>query len=387
MRAITPLILLSFIVALPACQKVGTGSDETPRNEPEQRPQPPDGPPYPKAVVDKIVHEFGVMLPHTTGEHDFKITNTGDFPLEIRKGRSSCTCTVSGLSNHKLKKGETATVTLKWEPKQPEGRFDQSVEIYTNDPDNLTIRLQISGMIRKLLSVAPQGRWTVGTVVGDKPAKVEGLVYSAIREEFKITSLTYNAQQMNVTSAPASKSELAVFKAKSGYRITVTIKADQGIGSFSEDLKIKTDLDGGMDVPPIKVVGSRSGPILIRRGTGGLWRSDAMRLTLGRFPAAKGKSASLMLYVGGLGDEELKIEKLKSDPEFLDVTLKPAKQRKVTGTRIPAKSRRRVYELFVRVPPNIAPTTRIDEDHGIVTLWLNHKQIRTFRFAVQFDAY
>lgn len=389
MRACLFIILPALAVAISACGPSKTGSQEPEQTDTaENRPQPPPGPPYPKAVVNETEFDFGAIVPGESGTHDFTITNAGDYPLEVVKGRSSCTCTVSGVSKNKLKKGETATITLKWKPKQLDGPFQQHVEIYTNDPDKKmrTILLKVKGVIANLLTVAPEGRWSAGAISGDKPATVEGRIFSVVRDTFEITSLTCNDKSIVAAKTPMTEAELAELKAKSGYRITVTIKPEGGVGAFSDTLKIKTDLKQLPEVS-VAITGSRTGSILILPEIGTRWRSEAMRMYLGRFPAAKGAKGELRLFVSGLGKDDLKIVKTESKPEFLQAELTPVKEAQTADPGTPPEMRRKVYRLEVRVPPGTQPVTRVRKHAAVVTLFLNHKRLHNFTFHVEFDSY
>src|SRR5436305_6362618 len=57
---------------------------------------PADGP-QPRAVLDKTEHNFGKKGQQGVGRYSFTIRNEGEIPLELRKGETSCKCTLSGL--------------------------------------------------------------------------------------------------------------------------------------------------------------------------------------------------------------------------------------------------------------------------------------------------
>ena len=87
------------------------------------------------------------------------------------------------------------------------------------------------------------------------------------------------------------------------------------------------------------------------------------------------------------GDDELVIKQSRVDPKFLEVKLTPVKVPKPTGKPVAKKALRKVYRLEVRIPPGTSAVTRKDRTPAIVTLLLNHKLIKSFRFAVEFDTY
>ena len=394
MRAFLIAIVCTGLAVCAGCQtKTAPDDGETQATSDVGRPKPPSAPPYPKAAIpmDKRIHNFGAMMSGTEGKHEFKIRNDGDYPLQLVQGKSSCACTVSGLSDDKLQKGDTATITLKWTPKQFGGKFRQTVAIYTNDPDpaNATITLVVEGEIVTLLSIHPEGGWITGPIAGGKSKTIHGMVFSRVRDKFEISNIGFDDKELDVKKTAMSKEELATHKAKSGFKISVTVKSKQSVGSFEEILNFKTDLKGVPEVP-ILVAGSRTGPILLRPDAGTTWSTDAMRMFLKQFPVSDGASGSLVLYVSGLGEnEELKVTDMKADPSFLQVKLVPVNRSqpvsKAPGGAQPV--RKKAYRLSVTVPRDIEPTTRMGRNAAIVTLMLSHKQIHSFRFAVEFDAF
>ena len=53
----------------------------------------------PKAeVLGESTHDFGVMAPNEQGEHTFIVRNSGEMPLSLNLGATTCKCTL-GESN------------------------------------------------------------------------------------------------------------------------------------------------------------------------------------------------------------------------------------------------------------------------------------------------
>ena len=92
----------------------------------------------PKVSVDKEQHDFGKSDGGVGGHHAFVFTNTGDEPLVLTRGKSTCgcctcVCTVR-LPDAAVAPGESADVTLEWQSKLFVGSFRQTAAILTNDP-------------------------------------------------------------------------------------------------------------------------------------------------------------------------------------------------------------------------------------------------------------
>lgn len=56
----------------------------------------------PKAVAAELLHDFGVMNPLTMGRHEFVIRNEGAAALVLRKGPTTCKCTLSNVSGGEI---------------------------------------------------------------------------------------------------------------------------------------------------------------------------------------------------------------------------------------------------------------------------------------------
>lgn len=349
-------------------------------------------------------YDFGTMEVGQTGKHTFKITSVGEEPLEIKQGETTCKCTIAGISaggkkvgkdkTLVLKKGESASIDLEWTPKSNQPMFQQTAVIHTSDPEQPQVRLMVTGQIKALITLQPSEFWTVGAIDGDKPVTFPNFsIGSAILEKFSIEPITCPDERIKAEAKPLSKDELTAAGFKSGYRITVTVLPKDAIGKFEENLTIKTDARDGLTFTP-RVVGVRTGPVLIREQATSSgqkrWFAESMHVSLRRFPASEGNSVELLLYVAGLGDEELKITKVEKKCDLLKVALhkqvdKDAKSGKKTA--VPLAGRRKIYRLVFSVPPGQEPSVRTGSQAVKVKLHTNHKRMKTISLTVSFNSF
>ena len=102
--------------------------------------------PAPKIVFDKEVCDFGDVGPGTTKTCDFKFTNAGDSPLEIRDIQKCCGV-VAKVGKRKYLPGESGTLTV--QPRFGSGPGSWSRRVYVNSTDKerprvaLTIKAKI----------------------------------------------------------------------------------------------------------------------------------------------------------------------------------------------------------------------------------------------------
>ena len=81
-------------------------------------------------------YDFGV-LKQSSGitSHDFEFTYNGDEPITVTSTPASCACTTAEISDTELEPGETAVLTVFFNPNlhaEPEGRFFKSAMIMTD---------------------------------------------------------------------------------------------------------------------------------------------------------------------------------------------------------------------------------------------------------------
>ena len=115
--------------------------------------------PAPRLVTPEVTYDFGRMTVGQKGKHEFAFTNQGEAPLELTKGATSCTCTISGLEQNTIAPGETANVKLEWKanPGGPGGDFRQTALITTNDPLRPEVTLTIQGKAFAMWDPFPSG--------------------------------------------------------------------------------------------------------------------------------------------------------------------------------------------------------------------------------------
>lgn len=77
----------------------------------------------------------------------FALANTGGNPLIVGDIVTSCGCTSAAIDKANVPAGESAVVTVTFDPnfhEEPQGRFSRSTFVPTNDPNNREIEFKIS---------------------------------------------------------------------------------------------------------------------------------------------------------------------------------------------------------------------------------------------------
>lgn len=345
---------------------------------PEPPPIPKEGP-FPKVVVESTEFDFGSMILGNTGDHVFVIRNDGEGTLELKKGTSTCKCTISDLPEGEVRKvapGEQAEVKLTWTPNGRTSEFRQMAQVQTNDPNKQVIEFQVKGEVTVLFDVIPPAPWSVPDIPEDQSVIQQGVFVSSILGEFEIESVESSKPSVTHEIKPLSKEELAMFNAKSGYRVKVTLSPDKGIGAFSESVTINANSKNGESQSRvINLVGQRLGPIRI---TGPGWDDQSMALSMGSFVASKGKKVTLQVFVRGEMAQDFQVVSKTVEPETLKVDL-------TKDDKFRSQGNIQHLWLSIEVPPG-AKTSRVGDKSATIKFQTNHPKVPELNLRVHYLA-
>lgn len=348
--------------------------------------------PQPEATVEHTVYDFGTMAVHEKGTHVFVIKNTGEAPLTVEKGSTTCKCTLSKLEKGQLQPGESAEIELEWTPKDRSNMFQQEAKIKTNDPFRKMIKLTVRGRVDTVVHIEPAGNWEFGQIKNHWESEMSGYMFSPVLEDFNILSIESSDPAMVAEFAPMDDAARERLKAKSGYAIHAKLVDQIPIGKYQEWLTFQTDIQGrlpdGRNLPEgkglvlmVNVTGIRQGPMSIL-GPG--WSSHDMTLRMGTFPADEGKDATLSLFLTDLDEisdfrvEDFEIQGIEPSLKFLEVTAEEDRDFTAEG--------RKKLNLHIEVPPGSPPFRATDDSGAKVTFRTNHPGASEFDIFVRFVA-
>ncbi|MCA9068666.1 MAG: DUF1573 domain-containing protein, partial [Planctomycetaceae bacterium] len=325
----------------------------------------------------------------TEKSHKFVLKNEGKVPLKYKLKGTSCSCTVSDMEANKIYEvpvGEQGEVELTWNPKAVEPEFSKTADIYTNDCENKVITLLVKGTVQELLSINPVGGWTMHNVERSKPETRTAELYSAVLDEFKLSSVDTSNENVKASFEPISPEELKAMGAKSGYRVTMTLNPKElKHGDIDERITVHTDVEGANEVP-FSVKGNFLGPItgLPYRPEGVntkdmKWRPELLHTDLGQFPADKGGEGWYKIVVAEMPEgETFKVDQIESSLEFVSADVKPLPA--------PPKSTRQYFLVTFKVQPGTPPGTYQRKKSAKVVLRTNHPLAEEIKFYVEFIA-
>lgn len=312
--------------------------------------------------------------------HTFVIRNDGAAPLKLTRGPTTCQCTSAVLGVSEVQPGSSAEIEMTWRPGPPVGALRQSARIFTNDPENKTIDLEVTGSTVfpvELIPSGPDGKglWGVGVLREGRPATFRGYVVSREVEQFEIESLTSASPSVEATPTPVAPEQLSVIGKgiRSAYSVDVTVAPDLPIGRFTLELRIKTDADVGAGATSelvADVSGMQIGPISL---FGPYWVESSGAVSVGQIDPLVGKSIVVTLFVKSAPEEGLKIISAEA-PEFFQFELE----------RDPKLPDRR-YALNLKLLPMPSDKSQLGRQAHRVKLQTNHPRAPSVEFDVVFS--
>lgn len=286
-------------------------------------PLPPPGVAPPVVVVDHDRFDFGEMEPGAKGSHTFVIRNEGGWPLSLRKGPTTCKCTLSGIDDDEIPPGGSGTVTLEWTAKAERPVFEQSATILTNDPGQRRVRLHIYGRLVSSFDLSP------GRLAFNKRSEADQqyeVIWSSSRfDDFEPTGYECSdpatAEFLEVSFAPLSAVELAnnplPSGVKSGWRVGLHVKPGLPVGPFQQTILLAHDRP---QVPPVElpVGGLITGDISIAAAG---WDERSGVLDLGAIEGGRAVQRKLNILVRGEGHEQAEMRVEAVSPDWLQVAI------------------------------------------------------------------
>lgn len=351
--------------------------------------------PQPIASFKETAHDFGEMYHGEKGSHVFTITNTGEGPLNLEVGSSSCSCTIGELARSGLAPGESTEIELKWTIKIPAPRFEHSAEIKTNDPNSRIVTLSIQGrVISGLTTFPPEGARlgfipygqsgnTIASVVSDTADEFEIISHEATHPWIDVETLVMNSDQireadMQMGSEPPEIAGDAAGQkpgVKSGYIVNVSATPSGERGPFSGTVVFKTNLEKHPTIE-LPYSGTYPGPLEFVALPGTTYLPDQMVIGGGRFKASDGKKCELLMFLRGF-DEELEIGEVTSSPKWVKAALTPEPIKGGAG-----QAQR--FRLKIEVPANLPVVTRDRSNPAEILVKTNHPEFQQLKLQFAF---
>jgi len=344
----------------------------------------PSGP-TPQADAPETHFSFGTVGVGAKGFHEFVIRNTGSGPLELTRGATSCTCTVSDFDETEggstgakvVPPGETTKLKVQWRGKGDGGPFRQQASVSTNDPRRPQIAFVVEGTVVPTFKAVP-GSITLPKLSAGSSEQAAVRVFTFGKESPTVDSLTADdektAQFYSLSSTPLAVDELAAETgATGGFLITADIRPGLPIGPLRQTIKVVFRMPEEVTAE-IPVEGSVSGDLAL---AGTAWDSSREALLLGSVSSRAGSQTSLFLTAKGPHRANVRPVVREIVPESLQVVVgegKPVGSGNVI--RIP---------ISITIPPGSAPANHLCSPQapaGRIVLDTGHPESPTLTIPV-----
>lgn len=172
------------------------------QNTPAAPPSAPKVGPAPKITFKSEVLDFGRIPDDKLVEGTFELKNEGDAPLVLTSLGADCGCTEPTINgqrveggkqtkvNVEVKPGETATISIKFNPLGKQDLTKQKVTIGSNDPARPDAIVTVQAVVDPIVRVDPKV-WNIGDIVKGRPFSLKVKVYGQT-PDFMVNRVSMN---------------------------------------------------------------------------------------------------------------------------------------------------------------------------------------------------
>jgi hypothetical protein len=286
--------------------------------------------PSPHVETAETRHAFGTVGTGGSGSHEFVVRNRGDGPLTLRKGATSCTCTVTDFDAGEggaadgtkvVPVGGETKIRVQWKGKPPGGPFRQQATILTDDPRRPEVVFIVEGTVVPTWKAVPD-LLTVPRVSASAGERVSTDVFTYGPQPPLVTEAVLDdsglAQFVSLATAPLAAEEVAgETGATGGFRLMVDLKPGLPIGHLKQMIRVSFTMPEPL-VAEIPLEGTVGGDLVLA-GPG--WDSSRQALLLGTVSGKTGLRTRVFLTAKGPHRDSVRPTLREVVPESLQVTI------------------------------------------------------------------
>jgi hypothetical protein len=325
--------------------------------------------------VETLEHDFGIVDPAEKCRYAFVLRNTGDAPLEIRKGAASCKCVLDDIPARVIEPGGSVAIGVAVKLTGREGPFEDRISVRTNDPAHATLEFVLRGSIRRYLATDPDALvWHNVNRRGSKTADV--LLYSQVWDRFDVKRVDASSPAVTCDRKPAPAERLAEVGAKAGYLLKVRLNVRDvapGDAYLHESLQLVVSPESKPD--------KRRSVRLPLQGTfattitvSGAGLTPDHTLSLGTLRRGEEGHRRLIMKVHD-SHRKLLVKRIETHPEYLKVSVLPL------SAKLGARG---LYHIDVRVPDDTPPVSYTEKDPAWFRIVTDHPTVPEVRMPVEF---
>lgn len=188
----------------------------------------------PKLVVAEPEYNFGKVDNTQTVEHDFVLRNGGTAVLKIENVRASCGCTTAAMAKDEIQPNEEVSVHATLNLKGRQGPQTKAITVISNDPENPSFQLRITGESIASISIEPMAV-QFGRVEDDNPR--EATVTISSQKEH----VTFKVLSAELDGLDFIQHEIKEVEAGKKYEMLVKTSPNLPVGNHNGRFIIRTD--------------------------------------------------------------------------------------------------------------------------------------------------
>jgi hypothetical protein len=288
-----------------------------------------DGP-VPRAETLETRHAFGTLGTGGTGSHEFTVKNTGAGPLTLRKGETSCTCTVSDFDAAEggspggtkvVQPGGETNIRVQWKGRGAGGPFRQQATILTDDPRRPELVFVVEGTVVPTWRAVPEAL-VLSRMTASTGAQVAADVFTYGTEPPTVAGISVDDPQVahffSLATAPLSADVVAAETgATGGFRIDVDVQPGLPLGPLKRMIRVVFTMPEEMTAE-VPLEGTVAGDLAMA-GPG--WDSSRQALLLGTVSGKAGLRTRVFLTAKGPHRDSVRPTVREAVPESLQVTV------------------------------------------------------------------
>jgi len=335
--------------------------------------------PKPQVSIEPTEYHFDEIDRHFGRSHDFTLSNVGNAKLALEQGKTSSPCLTVKIDRDIVLPGESAKVTLAWNPSKDPTATRPTAIVHTSDPFRPEIELALTGRLTAMVRAAPEELDFGRFFSGDAPtARVRLWCYRD--QTLAITGYRWSNPDMErfakVDIEPLSAKELDEEPlARSGGRVGVTLHPGFPEGPLKPTLSLITNLES-LPLLTLPLAGSSIAEIAV---AGTLWDPFQNALRLETFSGKAGTRIQAMLIARGPLRKDVTFRIVRTAPAFLRVSLGEAKEI--------GESETMQTPLWVEIPPGTPSADHLGpnpEKMGEIVIETSNPRVPSLRVFVSF---
>jgi len=322
-------------------------------------------------VVGETEYDFGTMDPLQRGSYEFVVRNVGAAPLELRKGETTCKCTISTVAGDAIPPGGEGKVRLDWLTSPHSGFYSQGTLVHTNDPATPAVELRVAGSIYTRLGFYPP-KVVFSDLRPGASTTADVVMYSQHWDSIDIGEITSTIDGASWTVSPAEEDICKALDARCAYRLSIDTPPMQSPGTFRGELQLEASPGGLTEGGPNQYELALEGKVLGFMGVYGPAVDSEGTVHLGHVPAGRGAVEQLTIRV--LDDNPtLHVRRISVSPDFLNVSVEPyTDEASAPG----------LYRLRLEIPPDAPAVAMLGVHLGEIEIETDHPKLPILKLNV-----